>query len=110
MLQRAGLRVTMAADGREAVELVGDAAEPFDLVLMDIQMPEMDGYEAPRRLREHWGTDVLPIIAMTAHALPEERRKCLAAGMNDHVTNQIDVAELHEKLYRWIKPCSGEIS
>ena len=108
MLHRAGLLVTMATDGREAVELVGDTAEPFDLVLMDIQMPEMDGYEATRRLREHWGTDVLPIIAMTAHALPEERRKCLAAGMNDHVTKPIDVAELHETLCRWIKPRPGQ--
>jgi len=108
MLHRAGLQVTVAADGREAVELVGHAADPFDLVLMDIQMPEMDGYEATRRLRELWRPEELPIIAMTAHALPEERQKCLAAGMNDHVTKPIEVAELHEKLCRWIKPRPGQ--
>ncbi len=106
-LSQVGLQVTVAADGREAVDLVMHAPEPFDLVLMDIQMPEMDGYEATRRLREQWNREELPIIAMTAYALPEERQKCLAAGMNDHLTKPIEVADLHEKLCRWLKHRSG---
>ena len=107
LLSQAGLQVTVAANGREAVDLVVHAAEPFDLVLMDIQMPEMDGYEATRCLREQWRPEDLPIIALTAHALPEERRKCLAAGMNDHLAKPIDITELHLKLCRWLKHRSG---
>ncbi len=106
-LSRVGVQVTVAADGREAVELVKHAANPFNLVLMDIQMPVMDGYEATRRLREQWRPEELPIIAMTAHALSEERRKCLSAGMNDHLTKPFEVADLHEKLCRWLKQRSG---
>jgi PAS domain S-box-containing protein len=101
-LTRAGLQVTVAADGREAVNLVMQATEPFDLVLMDIQMPEMDGYEATRLIRKRWRPEELPIIAVTAHALPEDRRKCLAAGMNDHLTKPIDIADLHKKLCHWL--------
>ena len=106
-LLQAEIEVTVATNGREAVELVVQAAERFDLVLMDIQMPEMDGYEATRRLRELWSPEELPIIAMTAHAMAEEHRKCLAAGMNDHVTKPMEVEALYEKLCHWLQPRSG---
>jgi len=106
-LLHAEIQVTVATNGREAVELVVQAAERFDLVLMDIQMPEMDGYEATRRLRELWSPEELPIIAMTAHAMAEEHRKCLAAGMNDHVTKPMEVEALYEKLCHWLQPRSG---
>ena len=106
-LTHAGLQVTVAANGREAVELVMQAATPFDLVLMDIQMPEMDGYEATRRIRLHCSSEELPILAMTAYALAEERHKCLDVGMNDHLAKPIDVAQLHAKLCRWVKPRPG---
>ena len=102
-LSRCGIEVTIAANGREALTKVAQAARPFDLVLMDIQMPEMDGYEATRRLREQWCREELPIIALTAHALVEEQERCQAAGMNDHLAKPIETAALHELLLRWIK-------
>ena len=106
-LTHAGLLVTVAANGREAVELTLPSVKPFDLVLMDIQMPEMDGYEATRRIRQQWSPEELPIIALTAHALAEERRNCLDVGMNDHLAKPLDVAQLHAALCRWLKPRPG---
>ena len=92
-LRDAGATVVLAANGRAAVDQViekGSAA--FDLVLMDIQMPEMDGYEATRRILEL--VPGLPIVGQTAHALAEEREKCLAAGMADHIAKPIDADAL----------------
>ncbi|GAA0766736.1 hypothetical protein GCM10009107_55080 [Ideonella azotifigens] len=91
-LSSAGARVTLAADGREAVNLVTDSPDGFDAVLMDIQMPEMDGYEATRRIRLL--APQLPVIGQTAHALQEERDQCLACGMVAHVAKPIDLARL----------------
>jgi PAS domain S-box-containing protein len=108
-LRRCGLQVMMAANGREALTMVAQSVKPFDLILMDIQMPEMDGYEVTRRLREQWGQEELPIIALTAHALFEEQEKCRIAGMNDHLAKPIDIAALHRVLLRWIKPDRGLI-
>ena len=106
-LTHAGLLVTVASNGREAVELTLPDVKPFDLVLMDIRMPEMDGYEATRRIRRQWSPEELPIIALTAHVLAEERRNCLDVGMNDHLAKPIDVAQLHAALCRWLKPRPG---
>ena len=84
-----GALVTVVGNGREAVErVIEKGAEAFDIVLMDIQMPEMDGYEASRRILEL--APNLPIIAQTAHAFAEERAKCLAAGMLDHIAKPIE--------------------
>jgi two-component system, sensor histidine kinase and response regulator len=105
LLESAGATVTVANNGREAVEMLsGPGQPPYDIVLMDLQMPEMDGYQATARLRADSRLAALPIIAMTAHATVEERQRCLAAGMNDHVAKPIDPAVLFETVARFYKP------
>jgi signal transduction histidine kinase/DNA-binding response OmpR family regulator/HAMP domain-containing protein len=101
LLESAGARVTVAGDGAIAVRTLNDGPELFDIVLMDLQMPEMDGHTATKRLRADPRFQDLPIIAMTAHALVEERQRCLDAGMNDHVTKPIDPDALFAVLQRW---------
>jgi len=102
LLGNAGMRVDIAVDGKEAVERVmGDRSKPYDAVLMDIQMPNMDGYEATRILRANPDLHKLPIIAMTAHALTEERQKSLIAGMDEHIIKPIDARQLLEMLARF---------
>ena len=108
LLEGAGATVTVANNGREAVEMLsGPGHPPFDVVLMDLQMPEMDGYQATAKLRSDSRLAALPIIAMTAHATVEERQRCLAAGMNDHVAKPIDPAALFEAVGRFYKPAEG---
>ncbi|MBP2295616.1 response regulator [Azospirillum rugosum] len=102
ILERAGARVSVAGNGREAVARVEEADPPFDLVLMDVQMPEMDGFEATRLLRAGAAGHGLPIIAMTASALPTDKQRCLDGGMDDHIAKPIDVDELFAVLDRWI--------
>ncbi|MCW2235790.1 response regulator [Azospirillum canadense] len=102
ILERAGARVSVAGNGREAVTRVEEADPPFDVVLMDVQMPEMDGFEATRRLRAGPAGHGLPIIAMTASALPSDKQRCLDGGMDDHIAKPIDVDELFAVLDRWI--------
>jgi CheY-like chemotaxis protein len=108
LLQNAGARVTVAHHGGEAVKLLmtGDQAPDFDVVLMDVQMPEMDGFTATRLLRSGPRLQKLPIIAMTAHVLAEERQRCLDAGMNDHISKPIDPDALFSTLLRWARPKS----
>jgi|GEM_PF-3160324 len=108
ILQELGLVVEIAGNGRTAVELLRADPSRCDVVLMDLQMPEMDGYEATRVIRETLGITDLPIIAMTAHALEEERRHCLAGGMNDHVAKPIDPPVLLAALTRWIDCSEAE--
>jgi len=106
LLEGAGATVKVANNGREAVELLseGPQSPPFDVVLMDLQMPEMDGYQATAKLRSDARFSTLPIIAMTAHATIEERQRCLAAGMNDHVSKPIDPAMLFATVGRFYRP------
>jgi signal transduction histidine kinase/CheY-like chemotaxis protein/HPt (histidine-containing phosphotransfer) domain-containing protein/HAMP domain-containing protein len=107
LLEGAGATVTIANNGREAVEMLsGPGPSPFDVVLMDLQMPEMDGYQATSKLRSEPRLAALPIVAMTAHATMEERQRCLAAGMNDHVAKPIDPAALFEAIGRFYKPAA----
>ncbi|MEW5736989.1 MAG: response regulator [Thermodesulfobacteriota bacterium] len=101
ILEQAGIHVTLADNGLEALNRV--AATDFDAVLMDVQMPVMDGYEATRAIRSDAGRAELPVIAMTAHAMAGDRAKSLAAGMNDHVTKPIDPHELFSTLLRWVR-------
>jgi two-component system sensor histidine kinase/response regulator len=106
LLEGAGATVTVTNNGREAVELLSQSPTPppFDVVLMDLQMPEMDGYQATAKLRSDAQFRTLPIIAMTAHATIEERQRCLASGMNDHIAKPIDPDNLFETIGRYYKP------
>ncbi len=101
MLELWGVRVAQAVDGRAAVDAVHAAAragEPFDAVVMDVQMPIMGGHEAARELRRHYSAAVLPILALTAAALVSERDEALAAGMNEFLTKPIDATKLRQAL------------
>jgi CheY-like chemotaxis protein len=103
-LKNMGMQVTLANSGEEALEVVKQ--QQFDAVLMDIQMPGMDGYQttAQIRLNPCMSQSQLPIIAMTAHALQGDRQKALEAGLNDYISKPVDVAQLASVLLRWVKP------
>jgi two-component system, sensor histidine kinase and response regulator len=103
MLQAAGLQVDVAGNGLLAVERL-EAAGPdaYDLVLMDIQMPEMGGHAATRRVRSDSRFDALPIVAMTAHATASEKEECLRSGMQDHIVKPINPQEFYATLARWL--------
>jgi two-component system, sensor histidine kinase and response regulator len=105
LLEGAGATVKIANNGREAVDILstGPQPPPFDMVLMDLQMPEMDGYQATAKIRGDARFNALPIIAMTAHATIEERQRCLAAGMVDHISKPIDPALLYDIVGRVFK-------
>ncbi len=107
ILAKANLHVETVNNGKEAVEAV--ASRNFDAVLMDIQMPVMDGYEATVKIRQELKKMDLPILAMTAHAVSEERDKCFRLGMNDHIAKPINRNNLFITLSKWIgeKPNSG---
>jgi two-component system sensor histidine kinase/response regulator len=115
LLERAGHRVTVAVDGLQVLDAY-DAGE-FDLVLMDCQMPELDGYDATEEIREResaTGRPRTPIVAMTAAATEDIRRRCLAAGMDDYLTKPLGTDELDQALGRWlpssaVKPDAGPI-
>jgi CheY-like chemotaxis protein/HPt (histidine-containing phosphotransfer) domain-containing protein len=101
LLERFGYRADVVGTGAEAVEAV--AHRPYDLVLLDCQMPVMDGYEAAARIRKSEPADRrMPIVAMTADAMAADRDRCLAAGMDDHVAKPVDLRQLHEVLQRWL--------
>ncbi|MDR0355069.1 MAG: response regulator [Deltaproteobacteria bacterium] len=106
ILKKSGLAVKVANNGREAVEMV--QKDKYALVLMDIQMPEMDGLEATRIIRGIAGFQNLPIIAMTAHAMSGDKELSLNSGMNDHVSKPIDVQELFKTLARWLPKAKTE--
>jgi len=100
LLSSEGAIVSLAANGQLGVEAVAAAAPQFDVVLMDVQMPVLDGYGATRAIREELKLKDLPIIAMTANAMASDREACLAAGMNEHVGKPFDVAKLVSLLIR----------
>jgi PAS domain S-box-containing protein len=102
IIEQGGILVSIAGNGHTAVALI-EAGEEFDAVLMDIQMPDMNGYEACRIIRQSRSAEELPIIAMSAHAMAEDREKCLAAGMNDYVSKPVNPQELYTSLITWIK-------
>lgn len=102
-LEKLGLSLEIANDGREAVQKV-IAGGRFGAVLMDLQMPVMDGFEATRQIREHLHGERLPILAMTAAAMTHDKDAALAAGMDDHIAKPIDFAKLVSVLTKWISP------
>ena len=111
VLERLGIGARMVENGQEALEVL--AGESFSLVLMDVQMPVMDGLEATRRIRAGEAAAVaadIPVIAMTALTLDDDRKQCLAAGMTDHLSKPIDIAELRRLIARHLprpEPAAG---
>ena len=104
-LQKLGYTADVVANGLEVLEAFQRI--PYEVILMDCQMPEMDGYEAAREIRkreQQTGRKPVHIIAMTAHAMQRDREECLAAGMNDYLSKPIDPVQLHGLLARWLKP------
>ena len=108
MLTKLGHQVYVAEDGREALAQL--RKQTVDLVLMDCQMPELDGYQATRELRS-WGGfySTIPVIALTASALEEDRRQCIAAGMNDFLSKPVILSTLADTLTRWTEIASGPL-
>lgn len=100
MLEKAGHQVDVAANGLEAVQAV--EAAPYDLVLMDCQMPEMDGHEATKKIGRGRRQPRIPIIAMTANAMPGDREQCLEAGMDDYLAKPVRAEALPAMLNRWL--------
>jgi CheY-like chemotaxis protein len=107
LMQKMGLIVTVAENGEIALSKLNEASQnslgpAFDMILMDLQMPVMDGYEATRRIRSDPRYEGLKIVAMTAHAFAEEKERCLANGMDGHLSKPIDVAALTQTLKQFI--------
>jgi len=105
LLDRAGYAVTTAENGLLALDLLKE--QEFDLVLMDVQMPEMDGFEATRIIRENPRWEHLPVVAMTAYAMKGDRERCLEAGMTDYISKPLRKDELLEVITRYIPQPSG---
>jgi CheY-like chemotaxis protein len=104
MLTKLGYRVDVAPHGREAIDMLGKFN--YALVLMDCQMPEMDGFEATRNIRDRNSTvrdHDIPVIAMTANAFPEDRARALACGMNDFLAKPVDRSALAAMLTKWLR-------
>ena len=100
LLEKLGCRVDLAANGFEAVQMAGQL--PYDLIFMDCQMPEMDGFQATRQIRSLGGAlKRVGIVALTAAATPEDRDKCLASGMNHYLSKPVSVESLAASIERW---------
>ena len=105
-MEDTGVRMDCVADGQQAVELVCGGYR-YDLILMDVQMPKVDGLSATRLIRSHPAGKDVPIIAMTANAFREDVEECLKAGMNDHLAKPVNLEPLLEKLARYLGKGSG---
>ena len=106
LLEAKGLNVAIAINGRKAVEMAGQSE--YDCILMDIQIPIMDGFEATRAIRKEDRFQSLPIIAMTANAMAGDKKRCLDAGMNDYLSKPINPQELYLTLVKWIPARKAE--
>jgi CheY-like chemotaxis protein len=103
LLEKLDCRVDLAANGFEAVQMAGHL--PYDLIFMDCEMPEMDGFQAARQIRSLGGAlKRVGIVALTAAATPEDRDKCLAAGMNDYLSKPVSMEALAATIQRWAQP------
>jgi CheY-like chemotaxis protein len=101
LLTKAGYQVTVAGNGREAVDIYSANPGLFDLIFMDVQMPELSGLDATQQIRSR-GFDTIPIIAMTAYAMKGDRQKCLASGMNDYIAKPIKRELVFDMVHRWV--------
>ncbi|MGI1679358.1 MAG: response regulator [Cellvibrionaceae bacterium] len=110
ILERKKISVVIANNGKEAVEILIKHPQDFDLVLMDMDMPIMDGYEATKTIRELKKFQKLPIVALTAHSSPQDKDKCLSAGMNDHVSKPVKPDTLYNSILRNVHPDNNEHS
>lgn len=108
ILTEAGVEMEIADNGAEAVRRVTEGGAPLDVVLMDVHMPLMDGFEATRTIRNDQRFSGLPIIAMTADITAEDKARCLEAGMDDHLTKPVDTDELFRILVKWGRKAQGE--
>ena len=102
VLEQHEMEVDYADNGRSALDKLGKGPDRYDVVLMDIMMPEMDGYEAMRRIRERPELRDLPVIALTAKAMKGDRDKCIEAGASDYVTKPVDADQLVSLLRVWL--------
>jgi CheY-like chemotaxis protein len=103
-LKKLGCTVVAASSGRAAVELHKNSR--FDCIFMDLLMPDMDGFEATKKIRSQESGSRIPIIALTANAMPGDRERCIASGMDDYVAKPIHVAELQRVLSTWLASAS----
>ena len=108
MLRKLGHQVTIRENGEQALEYLRNHS--CDLVLMDCQMPVMDGFEATRKLRGMRGLDHIPVIAVTANAMEGDREQCLNAGMNDYLTKPYSIEAMREILERWSGAAGVQLS
>jgi len=104
MLKKLGHTVTLAENGRQALDALQQSGGAFDIVLMDCQMPVMDGYEATRNIRANPEWQGLPVIAVTANVMQGDRDDCLESGMNDYITKPYNRADLKSIIDRWAPP------
>ena len=104
-LQRRGHDVIVASDGEEGIQKATN--EKPDLILMDMSLPVIDGWEATKRIKNAPETAAIPIIGLTAHAMADDREKCLAAGCDDYDTKPVELPRLLEKIERWLGGAAG---
>jgi CheY-like chemotaxis protein len=104
LFEPTGLKIDCAVNGLEALRMFEEAPAKYDIIIMDVQMPEMDGFEATKRIRalDNEKAKNIPIIAMTANVFKEDIERCLNSGMNDHVGKPLDFGEVMDKLRRWL--------
>ncbi len=106
LLESLDVSVEVASNGLEALSRLAEAVEPFQMVLMDCQMPEMDGFEATKRIREGKAGEAnvkIPVVALTANAMKGDKEKCIAAGMDDYLTKPIDFDDLNKMIQQWVE-------
>jgi CheY-like chemotaxis protein len=101
VLRKYNLTVTIASSGRQCLDILAETPG-IEMVLMDISMPKMDGFETMRRIRQQLAYDKLPLIAITANAMPEDKQKCIEAGANDYMAKPVDIEQLLTKITKWL--------